>query len=180
MLRILAVLAILLTLLSVREVRALEPGAETWDADVMRGITAFHLVVRPLSGDAGRAGLEATDLKVQVEDRLRREGIALGRGREAVLRLTLDDIAQDPGPASHHDYWLTLELVQEAQLVDRPGTRSPVVTWSRIASGSHPAADVPAQVHQSLRGALDDLVRDYRSVNSIAELPAAAHLPEGD
>ena len=194
MLRFFAVLALVLTALSVRDVAALEPGGEGWDADVLAGLAGVRVAVRPLSADATAASLDALHLYAQVTLRLRREGIAVledgeDRPDAATLRVALDDLAQADGPEAFHDFWLTVDLVQDAQLVRHPSVRSPVVTWSRLATGSHPANEMPARVRDVLAQALDELLADYRHANPGARVPPLSSAsiatpgvrgPEGD
>ena len=180
-------------------VRALELAEPVWALDCMHGLTAVHVAVRPISSYASRAGLDRGALEERVSARLRAAGLELVGDRPvvppdapetagpewALLRVNLDDVRRDPNEDGYHEYWLQLELMQDAQLVHHPAVRLPIQTWSRESTGSHRESQVAAAVTAALDQSLDELLRDHASVNPPvppAQLNADAgeKEPEGD
>jgi hypothetical protein len=194
--RVVVVLACALVLTAV--LRAQDPADDQWNLDVMRGLRALHVYVRPVSPVAEEAGLHHDVLRADIEHRLRREGIALvvtlpepGDAPEdgwAILRLNVDDLRKGDDPSGHHDFWLALDLMQQAAIAGRPSVRAHIATWSAGAAGSHRSAELSTVVREALRLALDDFIRDFRAANdgereapisADAADPADAN-PEGD
>lgn len=170
--------------------RAQDPAEDQWKLEVMRGLRALYVFVRPVSAVAEEAGLHHDVLRADIEHRLRREGIALvvtppapgdaPEGGWAVLRLNVDDLRKGDDPAGYHDFWLSLDLIQKAELAGKPAVRAQVATWSTGAAGSHRSAELSAVVRDALRLAMDELVRDFRAANDAeSATPIAADVGEG-
>lgn len=176
-----AVLLALLALCAVAGARAQDPDDAPWDLEALRGLRALHVVVRPVSATAREAGLHQDLLRADLEHRLRREGIALvvnppapgdaPEGGWAILRLNVDDLKKDTDPTGYHDFWLSLDVVQQAELAGRPAVRARVATWSTGAAGSHRSLELTAVVRDALRLALDEFVRDHRAANDGERTP---------
>src|SRR5688572_7401061 len=98
--RVLALFACAVVLAAVA--RAQDPADDQWNLEVLRGLRALHVHVRPVSPVAQEAGLHHDVLRADIEHRLRREGIALvvtppapgdaPEGGWATLRLNVDDL----------------------------------------------------------------------------------------
>lgn len=179
-----AVLVVGLSLCVLAGAFAQDPDDAPWDLEALRGLRALYVVVRPVSASAQEAGLHQGVLRADLEHRLRREGIALvvsppapgdaPEGGWAVLRLNVDDLKKGTDPTGYHDYWLSLDLVQQAELAGRPSVRAQVSTWSTGAAGSHRSIELTGVVRDTLRLALDELVRDYRAANDGERAPPTA------
>lgn len=174
-----------------------------WDLEVLRGIGAIHVVVLPVSPDGASAGITQGMLRADVEHRLRREGITvivdadltaarISPEREiAALRVAFDDLRRDSDPDGYHEFWLSFELWQEAQLAHRSMVHSPVTTWTRHATGTHRTYALAGALKDAMRESLDNFVADWRTVHGgrearalplVADSQAAAGdgEPEGD
>lgn len=179
--------AVVLALAS-SHLRALELAEPVWALEAMRGLTAVHVAVRPISSYASRAGLDRDRLAARVAARVSAAGIGLAgerpaspAGEWALLRVNLDDIRRDPNEDGYHEYWLQLELMQDAQLVHHPAVKLPVQTWSRETAGTQRESQVAAAVHAALDSALEEFVRDHTSVNPLVSADASPESePEGD
>lgn len=167
--------------------RALELAEPVWALEAMRGLSAVHVTVRPISSYASRAGLDRDALAARVSARLTAAGIGLAgeraevSGEFATLRVNLDDVRRDPNQDGYHEYWLQLELMQDAQLVHHADVKLPVQTWSRETAGTQRESRVAAAVTEALDQMLDEFARDHGSVNPIVQADAGVDAePEGD
>lgn len=175
--------------------RALETAEPVWALEAMRGLPAVHVTVRPISSYASKAGLDRGAIEARVVQGLRAAGVGISGDRPAEadggpaqewaqLRVNFDDVRRDPNENGYHEYWLQLELMQDAQLTYHPTVRLPIQTWSREATGTHRESEVAAAVHATLDAALADFLRDHQSVNPPAPVQAADAgadtEPEGD
>lgn len=158
--------------------------------DALRGLTALQVLVEPISLDAEKDGVKRSTLQADMELRLRRAGIGVVTDRSvpvlesAVLRLRLDDLKRDLEQGSYHEFRLTLEVIQDVQLVRDPAVQASSAAWSRTMGGTRLSATLVASVRGALRQEMEHLLDDYLAANGGAVRRLAAKKsrarPEGD
>jgi len=145
-------------------------------AQSLRGLKAFKVAIGDLAPDARAAGLTAELLRKDVELRLGASGVPVvveeTKPDQATLLVTVKTAPEREGGA--FAYHILVRVLQKVALVRAPDIVMPSISTWEIAYMDNvgpPPEKMPGWVRPVLAAILDQLIKDFQSVNSPA--PAA-------
>ena len=137
--------------------------------ETLVGLTGVNVQVAPMNADAERDDLTPSDLKEEVESRLRESGIRVFTQTEL--------FSAAPGtPFLHLDvstlrlndfyaYSIRLDLWQAVRLMRDPTIQSLAVTWTTSGVIGTVSATSLSDVRDAVRPVVDEFIGDYLSAN---------------
>ena len=142
------------------------PGNEydPYERDILKGIPVIQVMVDPLEPDAERDGLTNTQLKTDVEVRLRKAGIRVASsGLFPVLRLIVKELKRSASEKCV--YALRLELLQEIALVRNRSVSFNAATWEYSYLGEVGADKFSRTVRDNVADMVDHFINAYLEYN---------------
>jgi len=135
----------------------------------LRGIKALAVVIEDLSPDTEQAGFQKTQLKTDVEMRLKEKGIQLvsepetaGKWDGPILNVRLQTVKHDR--QNIEAISIILQLRQKVRLTRKSGAEVLAVTWQSDRLGSVDKAELPL-ARKILVSMVDSFISDYSAVN---------------
>jgi hypothetical protein len=137
----------------------------------LRGIKALAVVIEDLSPDTEQAGFQKTQLKNDVEMRLKGKGIRLvsepetaGTWDGPILNVRLQTVKHDR--QNIEAISIILQLRQKVRLTRESGAEVLAVTWQSDRLGSVDKAELPL-ARKILVSMVDGFISDYSAVNPL-------------
>ena len=135
----------------------------------LRGIKAIAVVIEDLSPNSEQAGFQKTQLKTDVEMRLKEKGIQLASEPETerkwdgpVLNVRLQTVKHDR--QNIEAISIILQLRQKVRLTRESRAEVSAVTWQSDRLGSVDRAELPL-ARKILVSMVDGFISDYSAVN---------------
>jgi len=135
----------------------------------LRGIKAVAVVIEDLSPNTEQSGFQKTQLKTDVEMRLKEKGIQLASEPETerkwdgpVLNVRLQTVKHDR--RNIEAISIILQLRQKVRLTRKSGAEVLAVTWQSDRLGSVDKAELPL-ARKILVSMVDGFISDYSAVN---------------
>jgi hypothetical protein len=145
-------------------------GDSAMDRATLRGLKAVKVVVDTLSPEIEHAGLDANQLRTEIEQKLLASGIKVDNTVNEFVGLTVS--AAQPGkrgPLSikkgPFSLAIGLGVYQVAILTRDQQTKTVVETWDVQKTISAPSKGLEHDVTSAVDELLDQFVKAYRSVN---------------
>ena len=123
----------------------------------LKGVTAFAVVVEPISDQLSKAGLTTDYIKTDVELRLRKSGITVTPTASGMLYVNV--YAREHRACSIYTLGMHVGFEQLVSLKRDPSISVPATTWSTDAVGTVGVENVRA-----VREAIGDLVDQFINV----------------
>ena len=144
------------------------PSVQESRRNSLKGLVAVYLLMDPLDLDAQKAGLSASQLRTDVELRLRAAGIPVltekqGRERPGDPYLYLD-VSHIRAKEGFCAFSIRLALIQNVFPQRNPTQLLRASTWSVSTSG-YVLGDKLSMVRQTVRDFTDRFCNDYLAVN---------------
>ncbi len=139
----------------------------------LKGVKGVHVVVESLAPDIVSDGLTADMLEKTITSRLTAGGIRLLTEDElseegaAIFYVSLASIKGERGLYACDVH---AEVIQAVALTRDPQILTPATTWTSTTVGIVGASNV-GQLTDTVAKIADEFVRDYKSVNSMQQVP---------
>jgi hypothetical protein len=137
----------------------------------LRGIKALAVVIEDLSPNTEQAGFQKTQLKTDVEMRLKEKGIhfvsepeTAGKWDGPILSVRLQTVKHDR--QNIEAISIILQLRQKVRLTRESGAEVSAVTWQSDRLGSVDEAELPL-ARKILVSMVDGFISDYSAVNPL-------------
>jgi hypothetical protein len=128
----------------------------------LRGIKLVKVVVRDLHPDVEADGLTGGQLQSDVEQRLRKAGIAASPSAKAALTVTVNTSGRESG---WYFFVIEVSLTQPVVLVRDRKSIILASTWRLGNFGDVAAQDLARFVRETVAGQVDMFIRAYREQN---------------
>jgi len=133
----------------------------------LTGIESLYVVINNLDPDAATVGLNSTELRKNIELKLKSAGItvpfALIGNDEPYLNIVIN-LQYD----TSHDfvyYSFTVSLIQPVILVRNSNLSCPARTWFIAGTGGAPKKESVRLINDEINKHVDQFINDYRAVN---------------
>lgn len=136
----------------------------------LAGLTGVHVVVDEVGPEGERGGLTRSGLQADLEERLRRAGLRIFTGKEALasvgrptvkLRVALH---RPPEAPRLYVYSIDLTLRQQIRLVRNRAIESFAITWSDNREVGAVDASHLARVRDAVRVKVDQFIQAWETV----------------
>lgn len=128
----------------------------------LKGVKAVEVVVETIDPSAEQDGLTRTQLLTDVEERLRKAGIAVGPTLTGHLYVNVDTVKGEHGQT--YAYNISVQYIQQVALARDPQAPIFAPTWDTGGVGII-AANRLREVRQDVANYVDQFVKDYLEQN---------------
>ncbi len=137
--------------------------------ETLTDLAGINVQVAPLNADAEQDGLIPSDLREEIESRLRESGIHAFTQTELFavapgtpfLRLDVSSLRLD----AFYAYAIRLELWQSVRLTRNPAIQCLAVTWTTTGVIGTIRATSLSDVREAVRPVVDEFIADYLAAN---------------
>ena len=159
-----------LTLLSTTVVSPLVgQGDDETSRATLAGLTGVYVLVEQISDEAQRDGLDTTQIRTDVELKLRQAGITVLTRQEwlstAAAPYLYVNVQVLKNPAKFYVFSANVELGQRATLVHDPSMSVLATTWSATGTIGTVGSQKVGSVREDVRDLTDQFINAYLAAN---------------
>ena len=133
------------------------------DAQTLKGVTAFQVVIEDLKPEAAKYGLPESLLKTDVELKLRLAGLKIDPSSVDYLYVRVNIL--DPNDSSLWVFNIDVQFVQPVYLSRDLSIQPLATTWNSEAVGSVGRELAAQRIRQAVKDHIDEFINAYLSVN---------------
>src|SRR3989441_6312408 len=159
-----------LTLLSAAMVSPLVgQGDDEYTRKTLAGLTGLFVSVEHIADEVQRDGLDTTQIRTDVELKLRQAGISVLTHEEwlstAAAPYLYVNVQVFKNPANFYAYSANVELRQRVTLVHSPSTSALATTWSAHGTIGTVGSQKVGSVREDVRDLTDQFINAYLAAN---------------
>ena len=144
-------------------------GDDEYSRKTLAGLTGIYVLVEHLSDEAQRDGLDTTQIRTDVELKLRQAGISVLTQQEwlatAAAPYLYVNVQVIKNPAHVYAFSADVELRQRVTLVRNPSTLILAPTWSATGIIGTAGSQRLASVREDVRDLTDQFINAYLAAN---------------
>jgi hypothetical protein len=129
----------------------------------LKGLTSVSVFVHPIDAEAERDGLSTSQLKTDVELRLRQSGIAVAQQAPGYLWVGVDTIKSRLD--NRYSFDVQVKLYRSVVIVEIDQTAPAIIWWTPSTIAITPASDLAKHVREDLSDQIDTFANAYLSAN---------------